>query len=131
MGIQIGRAAQLRHRQRQGLVVIVGQDMGGDIVGHGSEQGIALLLVHLAPHHRPAEQDLEIDFVIGGVDAGAVVHRVGIDARAGSRHFDAAQLRDPQIGAFAHHLGPHLIAVDAQARHWRGRPPPDGTATKP
>ena len=67
-----------------------------------------------AAHHRAAKQDLEIDFVVGGVHAGAVVHRVGVDARAASRRFDAAQLGDTQIGAFAHHLGPDLIAIDAQ-----------------
>ena len=52
--------------------------------------------------------------MVGSVHARRIVHRIGVDAPAGPGIFDAAQLGDAQIGAFAHHLGADLAAIDAQ-----------------
>ena len=86
-GIDIAGGGGFRHRQRQGLVVIVGQHQGGDIVGHAGQQA------HRASGNRsrarrygPAEQDFQIHFMVGGVHAGGIVHRVGIDASAARGH---------------------------------------------
>ena len=88
--------------------------MRRDIVGHGGQQRVALLARRARRGDSgPRQQDLQIHFVVGGVDAGGIVDRVGVDASAGTGIFDAAQLRDAQIGAFADHLGAHLAAIDA------------------
>ena len=86
--------------------------MDRDIVSHGGEQRIALVLAQFAAHHRPAQKDFQIHFMVGRVDAGGIVDRIGVDASAGARIFDAAKLGHAQIGAFAHHLGAHFAAVD-------------------
>ncbi len=64
--------------------------------------------------HRRAQQDLDVDLVVRGVDAGRVVDEVGIDAPARQRVLDAAELGDAEIGALADHAGAHLAPVDAQ-----------------
>ena len=51
--------------------------------------------------------------MVGGIHAGGIVHRIGVDAPAAPGIFDAAQLGHSQIGAFAHHLGADLAAIDA------------------
>ena len=90
------RIEQLRrdaagHRKRLRLEVVVAQDQRGDVVGHLGEQRVALLLGQLAVGDRQAEQDLDVDLVIGGVDAGGVVDRIGVDAAAGQRVLDPAR----------------------------------------
>ena len=87
--------------------------MGCDIVGHGCQQGVTPVQTELAAHDRPAQQDLEIHFMVGGIHAGGIVHRIRVDAPALPRIFAAAKLGHAQIGAFAHHLGAYLAAIDA------------------
>ena len=62
---------------------------------------------------RDAQQDLDVDLVVGGVDAGGVVDRVGVDAHAVQRGLDAAALREAEVAALADHLAAQLAAVDA------------------
>ncbi len=52
--------------------------------------------------------------MVGGVDAGRVVDRVGVDAAALERIFDAAALGHAEIGALADDARGDLLAVDAQ-----------------
>jgi hypothetical protein len=87
--------------------------MRGDIVRQAGQQLVALVLGHLSAHHRPAQKNLQIHFMVGGVHPGAVIHRVGVDAPAAPGIFDAAELGDAQIGAFAHDLGLDLATIDA------------------
>ena len=51
--------------------------------------------------------------MVGGVDARRIVDGVSVNPPAGAGIFDAAQLRHAQIGAFAHHFGADLGAIDA------------------
>jgi hypothetical protein len=37
---------------------------------------------HLAIGHHDAEQDLDVDLVVGAVDAGGIVDGIGVDAAA-------------------------------------------------
>ena len=60
------------------------------------------------------DQNLEIDLMVGGVHAGRIVDRVGVDTAAGQRIGDAAALGDAEIGALADDFGADFIAVDAQ-----------------
>ena len=64
------------------LLVVVAQDEVADLVGHVGEEHVALLGREVAVAHHLVEQDLDVDLVVGGVDAGGVVDRVGVDAHA-------------------------------------------------
>src|SRR3546814_17471829 len=60
------------------------------------------------------EQNLDVDLVVGAVDAGGVVDEVGVAAPAGRAVFDAAELRHAEIGTLADHLRAQPLRVDAQ-----------------
>ena len=62
--------------------------------------------------HGLVQQDLDVHLVVGGVDAGAVVDRVGVDPPAGPGVLDPAQLGEAEVAALADHLGPQVRAVD-------------------
>ncbi len=66
----------------------------------------------LAPLHGQSEQDLDVDLVVGRVDAGRVVDEVGVDAPALDGVFDPPALGEPQVPSLAHHAGADLVAVD-------------------
>ena len=51
------------------LLVVVAQHVLGDVVGHRGEHLVALLGGELALADDLAEQDLDVDLVVGGVDA--------------------------------------------------------------
>ena len=99
--------------EREVLLVVVAQHQVGDLVGHLGEQRVALLLGQVAVRDHPVEQDLDVDLVVGGVDAGGVVDEVGVDAAAALGVLDAAELGEPEVAALAHALRPQLAAVDA------------------
>ena len=50
------------------------------------------------------ERDLDVDLDVGGVDAGRIVDRVGVEPHAAQRRLDAAALGHAEIGALADHL---------------------------
>ena len=113
------RVEQLRRdaagdRQHLRLEIVVAQHQRRDVVGHLGEQRVALLLGELAVGDRQPEQDLDVDLVVGGVDAGRVVDRIGVDAAAGQRVLDAAELRAAEVAAFDDDLAAQLAAVHAQ-----------------
>jgi len=112
--IDQGHAHAPGQRQRLGLEVVVAQHQRGHVVGHPGQQRVALLRRHLAVTDGQAEQDLDVDLVVRGVDAGGVVDRVGVDAHAGQRRLDAPALREAEVAAFGHHLAAQRVAVDAQ-----------------
>ena len=112
-----------RRRVRRGvgegevLLVVVAQHQRADLVGHLGEQGVALLLGQVAVADDPVEQDLDVDLVVGGVDAGGVVDEVGVDGAAvtvaaGLGVLDPAALGEPEVAALADAPGAHLAAVD-------------------
>ena len=107
-------AVRLGNRQRFALQIVVAQDEGRDLAGHGMQQRQAFLGRQRADGDRAVDQDLEVDLVIRGIDSRRIVDRVGVDAAAGERIGDAAALGHPEIGALAHHLCPDLAAVDTQ-----------------
>ena len=115
-------ALRLRQRQRLGLVVVVAQHQRGDVVGHLGQQLVALLRGQVAVGHDLVEQDLDVDLVVGAVDAGRVVDRVGVDAPArAARTRSRPRWVQPEVAALADDLAAQLGAVDAHARRWPGR----------
>ena len=87
--------------------------MGDHVVGDALEHLVALLHRQLARLDREPEQDLQVDLVVGAVDAGRVVDRVGVDAAAAQRVLDAAALGEAEVAALADDLRAQLAAVDA------------------
>ena len=61
--------------------------------------------------HR-AQQDLDVDLVVGAVDAGRVVDEVGVDPAALERELDPALLGAAEIAALAHHPAAQVRAID-------------------
>ena len=56
-----------------------------------------MLAGHVAATDQAGEQDLDVDFVVGTIDAGRVVDRVGEYPAAVQRKLDAALLRQPRL----------------------------------
>ena len=110
---QIQRAV-VRDLQGLGLVVVVGQHQQADFVRHRGQQVIALLERQVAGLHHLAEQDLDVDLVVGTVHAGRVVDRVGVDQAAFLRVFDPPVLRAAQVAAFGQHLTAQFAAIDTK-----------------
>ena len=100
-----------RHRLASGLVV--GQDEVGDAVGQALQQLVALVTRHEARVQGLVEDDLEVHFPVGEVDAAGVVQRIRVDTPAPQRVLDPRGLREPEVAAFPHHLGAEVAHVDA------------------
>ena len=114
LAVESGGAARLGDRQCLALQIVVAQHQGRDILGHAVQQRLAFLGRERPGGDRPVDQDLEVDLVVGGVDPGRIVDRVGVDAAALQRIGDPPALGHPEIGALADHLGADLVGVDPQ-----------------
>src|SRR5690606_16800517 len=90
------------HRQHSGRVGATGsdevvlpgvvrQDHVGDLIGHRHQQVGALVGADLAGGDQRVDEDLDVDLVVGAVDPGRVVQRVGVDPPAGEVVFDTPQ----------------------------------------
>ena len=109
-------------RDGEVLLVVVAQHERGNLVGHLREQGVALLGGEVAVLDHPVEQDLDVDLVVGRVDAGRVVDEVGVDPAAllagaagvatAQDVLDAAGLGETEVAALPHAPGADLGAVD-------------------
>ncbi len=83
-----------------------------DLVGHRGEQLVALLHGHVAGIDHGAKQDLDVDLVVGAVDAGGVVDEVGVDPTALLGKRDPCLLGQAEIAALADDLAAQLLGVD-------------------
>ena len=95
------------------LLVVVAQHLGGHLVGHRLEDHVALLQGQVALLDQPGQRDLDVDLVVGRVDAGGVVDRIGVDANTVEGGLDPAQLGATEVAALADHLDPQRVPVDA------------------
>ena len=95
------------------MLVIVLQDQGSHLIGHFGEQLVTLLHGEIAAGDRLVDQDLDVDFVIRGVDTGRIVDRIGVEASASQGRLDAATLGAAQIGAFADDPAAQFLGIDA------------------
>ena len=106
-----GRAHRIG--QREVLRTVVPQYQGSDVVSHGRQEFVAFLGAEAAGSHFGIKQDLDVDLMIRGVDAGRIVDEIGVDSATVSGVFDATCLRPSQVSAFASSPGPHLLGRDA------------------
>ena len=102
----------LGQRDRLHLQDVVAQHQRRDLVGHGREQLVALLLGHVAVADHGIEQDLDVDLVIRAVDPGRVVDEVGVDVPALLGERDPALLREAEIAALGDDAAAQLLGVD-------------------
>ena len=102
-----------REAERLGLQVAAAQHPLGDRVGHVGQQPVALLAREVAVGDDRVEQDLDVDLVVGAVDAAGVVDRVGVDPAAGERVLDAAALGEAEVAALPDDAAAELAGVDA------------------
>ena len=86
-------------------------DAVGNFVGACGERAVARVESEIAAGHGGLEQNLQIDLVIGHIDAGGIVDRVGVDAAAGERVLDARLLGEAEVAA---------LDDDLRAQLWRG-----------
>ena len=112
LGIEKIDAAGLGQSQRLGLQVIVPEHQSGDLIRHRRQQRVALLHRQLAILDHGTQQDLDVDLVVRGVDAGGIVDGVGVDPAAGAGEFDASRLGNAKIGALAHDLAAKIPGLD-------------------
>src|SRR5262249_60471092 len=61
----------------------------------------------------PRQRDLDVDFEVGGVDAGGIVDGIGVELDAAQRRLDPAPLGHAEIGALADDPDADLRAGDA------------------
>ncbi len=106
------RRLRRRARDRLGLLVVVAQDERADLVLHLGEDGVALLLGQVAVGDDRVEQDLDVDLVIGAIDARRVVDRVHEDPAAAQRVCHARALREAEVAALADDAAAQLVGVD-------------------
>ncbi len=86
VGAEVGAGVPFGEAERQRLLVVVAQDRVGDVVGHAGEQRVARGDRRAGPTATAgAERDLDVDLLVGGVDAGRVVDEVGVEADAARR----------------------------------------------
>ena len=63
-----------------------------------------MLVGHVAATYQPGEQNLDIDFVVGAINAGRVVDGIGEQATAAQGKLDPAFLREAEVAAFTDDL---------------------------
>ena len=107
-----GRRLHAGVAEQHVLLVVVAQHQPGDLVGHLGEQRVAALGRQSTLADRLVEQHLDVDLVVGGVDTGAVVDRVGVDVAALAGVLDATELGQTEVAALADDLRAQGGAVD-------------------
>ncbi|MCY1514088.1 hypothetical protein D9M68_486160 [compost metagenome] len=105
----------LTQADRLDLSVVVQQNLVGDLLGHRLEQLVALLVGHIALGHHPVEQDLDIDLVVGAVDAAGIVDKVGVHRATDRGELAATQLGGAQVAALGEDRAAQLAAIHPDA----------------
>jgi len=78
---------------------------------HTGEQLVALLYGHVAVLDDGVEQYLDVDLVVGAVDAGRVVDGVHVYATPVEGVLDPPPLREPEVPSLTDHSAPELVSV--------------------
>ena len=113
MDVEHVRGVCPRDAEQVVLRDVVGEHERGDVLGGRGDLLVAALGGELAALHQRVQQDLDVDLVVGAVDARGVVDGVGVDPPARPRVLDAAALGEPQVAALADDRDAQLGAVDA------------------
>ena len=82
------------------------EDADDHVVRHRREEGVPLGRPQRAPLDQRLEADLQVHLVVGEINAGGVVDRVGVDPAPGERIFHPTALRDAEVAALGHRAHP-------------------------
>jgi hypothetical protein len=85
----------------------------GDVLGDPAQERVAAVGVEVAAADGEVEEDLEVDLVVGAVDAGRVVDEVGEDEAARAGELVPRALREAEVAALHDDLLAQLVGVDA------------------
>ncbi|CAB4730255.1 unannotated protein [freshwater metagenome] len=110
-GDEIGRA-RAGIAEHDILRIVVVQNLLADDLGHLGEERISVRQRHGVGSDEFVEQDLDVHFMVGRVNAGRVVDGIGVEANPGSRRLDPAELRQSQIAALANDPASQVVAID-------------------
>ena len=105
-------ALGLNQAHRLGLQIVVGQHEFGHFVGHPGQQRVPLFFGQLAFGDRRIEKDLDVDLVVGTVDAARIVDGIRVQAPARQGVFDAGALGHAEVGPFADDAAAQARPVD-------------------
>ena len=88
------QAGRMVHRQcqRLGLRIVVAQHQLSDFLGHVAKQVVAIFDADLSCINCGIEKNLDIDFVIRGIDPGGIVDSVGMTESTMAAVFDPGEL---------------------------------------
>src|SRR3546814_10479955 len=79
-------------------------------IRHRIQQCVAIFETESSLAHVLVERDLDIDLIVGTIDARTIVDKVRVDPPAVQCVGDAPCLRNAQIGSFADHLRAQLLS---------------------
>ena len=99
--------------ERERLAVVAVEHQLCDLVGHLLEELVALLAGHVPVGDHPIEEDLDVDLVVGAVDAAGIVDGVGEDSATTPGELDAPALGDAEVSALADHGAAEILAIDS------------------
>jgi UDP-glucose 4-epimerase len=107
-----GERQNIGDRYRNVIGIFMNQAMRGEafsVFGDGTQTRAFSHIDDVAPLiARAVEQDLEVDLVVGHVDAGGVVDEVGVERDAVERGLDAGLLGHAEVSALADDPAPQL-----------------------
>src|SRR5204863_9489132 len=84
----------------------------GKLVGHPRAQQVSPAKLNPALDHLAMERDLDVDLIVGPIDAGAVVDEIGVDPPAILAELDPPCLGDGEVRALADRLDAQLRSID-------------------
>ena len=112
IGWQIAGAAGFCNRQGERLQTVIFQHQMRHGVGHLREQDVAGSFLQLACAHLRIQGNFDVHFIVGTINARAIVDEVCIDPTSAQGKANASSLRHAKVRALANDLGLHICAVD-------------------
>ena len=95
------------------LGVVVRQHPISNIIGEGQEHSLAILGGEGTLVEQGAQEQLDVDLVVGAVHTCRVVDGVGVDRHTVQCRFDTSQLGHTEVAALSDDPAAHVATVDA------------------
>ena len=114
--VLVERRLGSRHVQgdRQSLGGVIGEAQVRHLLGHFGEKGVSRFhILQCFGLEQDAHEDLDVDLVVGHVDAARVVDGVRVQKDAVPGEFEAGLLRKAQVAALRDDLRANLLGVHA------------------
>ena len=92
-------APQLFEAEREDLVTVIVKHAFDHFRRGGRQLAVSLHASKVPARDERCEQDLQVDFMVGHIDAGGIVDRVVVDSAAVQCEFDSRPLGQAQVAA--------------------------------